>query len=125
MNPIRHTAVVIALATAATLTSFGADTIAHADPSPTPPSPDYVCDDLFTFALPRPATVQAFNCEARHGAPYGNFTNKIIAERHDPQAHIFCWSGLVSERGYFIASDANCHLVWYKKPGSAVNSHEN
>ncbi|SNR36811.1 hypothetical protein [Actinomadura mexicana] len=94
-------------------------TIAHADPSSIPPSPDYVCDDLMTLRLPTmPFTeVYADNCEAQHGTPYGQFTDKIIAERHAPQAHIRCQRGLVMEGAkHFVTNDIDCHLVWYQKP---------
>jgi hypothetical protein len=115
VNLISRTAMVTTLATAATLTGIGAGTAAYA--SPTPPTPDYVCDDLIRLTLPQqPFTVHADNCVAQHGAPYGNFTDKIIAERRAPQAHIRCWSGMVNENGYFLAADVNCHLVWYKNP---------
>lgn len=78
---------------------------------------DYVCDDLITLRLPQiPTAVMADNCVAPHGAPFGNFVYKIIAERNSPQAQICCWSGSVSNRGHFVAADVNCHLVWYKKP---------
>ncbi|MFG2000388.1 hypothetical protein ACGFNU_14665 [Spirillospora sp. NPDC048911] len=89
-------------------------TAAHADAS-SPPSPDYVCDDLMTLRTPdMPFTqIHAANCDAQHGTPYGHFTNKIIAERHAPQAHIHCKTGLVEERArYFITDDIECYLVW-------------
>jgi hypothetical protein len=119
MKSIRHTAPLAVLAATATLTCIDAGTVAHADPSSTPPSPDYVCDDLWTLRLPTmPYTeIHADRCEAQHGAAYGNFTDKIVAERHAPKAHIRCWSGLVMEGArHFVANDVNCHLVWYEKP---------
>lgn len=51
------------------------------------------------------------------GAQYGYFTDKIIAERHAPQAHIHCKKGWARERDrHFWALDLDCHLVWPQRP---------